>query len=350
MSRRSRLRVGVPPGPTTLPATNSAGRIWTNVLRHLEPQADLLIRDPGRGRRVDVWLCDGHQGPLDVRAPVVAHLHEAIWEAMPDRELLGDSFVATYADATAAAARAATRVVTVSGSSRDQLVDVYGLERHRIIVAHNGVDHDTYRPGLPPVDDLLTAAGGNPAVPYVLYVSTAHPRKNLNALRRAMSQLGSEGRELALVLVAGPAPDRPNPQELLEQAVAPIDGIATPVVNLAGVDDTDVARLMSHAAAFCLPSRMEGFGMAVVEAMACGAPVVVSNRGSLPEVVGDAGHVTDPSPGAIAQALARILDDPMKAAELRERSLRRAQKFTWKATAAAWLEAIRAAVGADRGG
>lgn len=343
--RRHRLRVGVPPGPMQLPSTNSVGRIWSNVVPRLESRAEIVVREPGRGRRVDVWLCDGHQGPLDVRVPVVAHLHEALWLGMPDADLLDDGFVATYAQATGDAARAAARVITVSAASRDQLVDAYGLDPAHVVVAHNGVDHDVYRPDLPPVDELLRDAGGDPTVPYVLYVSTVHPRKNLQALRDAMAQLARDGRRVALVLVAGPAPDRASSDDLLAAAVAPIDGLATPVINLAGVDDASVARLMAHAAAFCLPSRMEGFGMAVAEAMACGAPVVVSDRGALPEIVGDAGLVAEPTATAVSDALTTILDLPLHAAELRERSLQRAARFTWDATAASWWEAIGAAVG-----
>lgn len=315
------------------------------MLPRLAQRAELLVREPGRARRVDVWLCDGHRGPLDVAAPVVAHLHEALWPGMPDWDLLGENFVATYAQATADAARAATRVITVSETSRAQLVDVYGVSPERIVVAHNGVEHDVYRPGLPPVDDLLREAGGDPEVPYILYVSTVHPRKNLPALRAATARLAAQGRDVALVLVAGPAPDRTNSDDLLAAAIAPIDGVATPVVNLAGVDDQVVARLMGHAAAFCLPSRMEGFGMAVAEAMACGTPVVVSNRGALPEIVGDAGIVTEPTAGALSGALAKALDGGARAAEMRERSLRRAARFTWDATAASWWEAVVAAVG-----
>lgn len=280
-----------------------------------------------------------------MKVPVVAHLHEALWPGMPDWDLLGEGFVATYAQATEDAARRAARVLTVSAASRDALMAAYDLDPDRVVVAHNGVDHDVYRPGLPPVDDLLADAGGDPARPYVLYVSTVHPRKNLQALRDAMARVAAEGRDAALVLVAGPAPDRANSDDLLAAATAAIAGISTPVVNLAGADDHAVARLMANAAVFCLPSRMEGFGMAVTEAMACGAPVVVSDRGALPEIVGDAGIVAEPTAESLAEALADVLDHSSRAADLRDMAIRRAARFTWDATAAAWWGAIESALG-----
>ena len=94
---------------------------------------------------------------------------------------------------------------------------------------------------------------------------------------------------------------------------------------------------MAGAAAFCLPSLYEGFGLTALEAMACGAPVVVSDRGSLPEVVGDAGIVTAPTAAAIAEALRRVLSEPELAARLSAAGPARAAEFTWARTAAGWL-------------
>jgi glycosyltransferase involved in cell wall biosynthesis len=170
-----------------------------------------------------------------------------------------------------------------------------------------------------------------------------HPRKNLDALRQAMTGLAARGFPHALVLVAGPAADRADSAALEAAALAPIPGVATPVVNLAGASDADVARLMAGAAAFCLPSLMEGFGMAVAEAMACGAPVVVSDRGALPEVVGDAGIVVPPTAEALEAALADLLGHPAAAAALGARAQARAAGFTWERTAAGFLAALEAA-------
>jgi glycosyltransferase involved in cell wall biosynthesis len=342
------LRVGVPPLLADLAPQTSVGRIWGHVIAGLrELDVPVVVAEPHRrwrAARVDVWLTDGHQGPIDVRHPVVAHLHEATWADPELRPLFEPAFLATYEGPSAAAAAAATRLITVSRSSRAQIVQAYDRDPSDIDVVPNGVDHATYRPDRPPPTFLVAAAGGEPARPYVLFVSVVHPRKNLDALRHAMSGLAARGFPHALVLVAGPAADRADSAALEAAALAPIPGVATPVVNLAGASDADVARLMAGAAAFCLPSLMEGFGMAVAEAMACGAPVVVSDRGALPEVVGDAGIVVPPTAEALETALADLLGNPTAAAALGVRAQARAAAFTWERTAAGFLAALEAAV------
>lgn len=348
---RARLRVGVPEVIRRYPPQSSAGRIWRNGLEVVGRTATVVVDDPRRRlgrlrRRVDVWLTDGHQGPLDVRVPVVAHLHEASWSVPELRPLFEPGFLEQYEAPSAAAAAAASVVLTVSRSSAEQIVREYGVPEDRVVVAHNGVDHDVYRPGRPGAEALIDAAGGDGRAPYVLFVSTLHPRKNLAALRGAMAELARRGLPHRLVLVAGPAPDRAEQAQLEAAATAPIPGTDAPVVNLAGVDDASVAALMSGAAAFCLPSLMEGFGMAVAEAMACGAPVVVSDTGALPEVVGSAGVVCEPTVEALAEALHPVLTDPHVAARLRARSLARARDFSWSAMGARWCEALDLAVSA----
>ncbi|MDZ7734096.1 MAG: glycosyltransferase [Acidimicrobiia bacterium] len=332
---------------TTLPPTTSVGRIWRHGLGELERHVRIRVVDrPGRGRRrsrVDVWLSDGHQGPLDVSAPVVAHFHEAAW-ADPDlRPLMDPAFVAHYEASSAAAARSATRLLTISRSSQAQIQEAYGLPADRIHLAPLGVDHDVYHPGLPPPDDLLARAGGDARNPYVLFVSTVHPRKNLAVLRDALALLASDGLTPSLVLVAGPAADRPDSADLERRAVAPIPGSTHPPVNFAGASDHDVARLMAGATTFCLPSLMEGFGMAVAEAMACGAPPVVSDRGSLPEVVGDAGIVTSVDAHGVAAGLRAVLTSTERREALAAAAVRRAAGYTWSGMADRWYEAILAA-------
>jgi len=341
--------VGVPEVIRRYPPQSSAGRIWRNGLAVVGRSATVVVDDPGRRlgrlrRRVDVWLTDGHQGPIDAAAPVVAHLHEAAWSAPELRPLFEPGFLEQYEAPSAAAAAAASVVLTVSHASAGQIVREYGVPEDRVVVAHNGVDHAVYRPGRPGAEALIDAAGGDGRAPYVLFVSTLHPRKNLAALRDAMAELVRRGLPHRLVLVAGPAPDRAEQADLEAAATAPIPGTDEPVVNLAGVDDASVAALMGGAAAFCLPSLMEGFGMAVAEAMACGAPVVVADAGALPEVVDGAGVVCEPTAAALAAALHPVLTDPEVAARMRARSLIRAQDFSWSAMGARWCEALELAV------
>ena len=343
--RRRALRVGVPTPLLQLPARSSVARIWGAALPRLGRSCRVRPVDPAASRRprVDVWLSDGHQGPLPVEEPVVAHFHEAAWDHPEVAGLLDPAFVARYAPPSAAAAAAATRLLTVSETSRRQLVAAYGVDPARVLVAHNGVDLHLHRPGLLGAADVVARAGGDPSRPYVLFVGTVHPRKNLAVLRQAMAELAAAGQPHALVLVAGPAPDRTDSAALAAAATLPIAG--RPVVNLAPLGDHDLARVLCGASALCLPSLMEGFGLPVLEAMACATPVVVSDRGALPEVVGDAGVVVEPTAAAVARGLRSVLEDPHRAAALGRRGRERALGFSWDAMVEVWLEALRQAAG-----
>lgn len=342
------LRVGFPPQVLDYPSASGVGKMWRHVLAELAHDVDLVAAEPGRRSRrrsgtragVEVWLHDGHLGPLPVPGPVVAELHEASWHLPDTRRFVDEAFVATYEAPSRAAAVAATRIVTLSECSRGQIVDAYGVARERVVVAHLGVDHAIFNPGAGDARPLITGAGGDPERPYVLFVSQLHPRKNLDALRGAMTRLVLSGHPHQLVIVGGPPVDRAESAGLVRAATAELPGAPGRIVHLRDLDEPDLARVMAGAAAFCLPSFMEGFGLTVLEAMACGAPVVVSDRGPLPEVVGDAGVVAAPAPDSLAAALEAVLDDPGHARALRRASVARSAAFTWPATAACWRRAI----------
>ena len=340
---RRALRVGVPAELFHLPPHTSVARIWQAALPRLERTLRVRPADPRANRRprVDVWLTDGHQGPIPVPEPVVAHFHEAAWEEPELARFLDPGFVERYAAPSRAAARAARRLLTVSESSRRQLVSAYGVDPAHVLVAHNGVDLDVHRPGLIGAAELIARAGGDPSRPYVLYVGTLHPRKNLAALRQAMADVAGAGHPHALVLVAGAAPDRADSSDLGAAATLPIAGHR--VVNLAPLGDRELAAVVSAASVLCLPSFMEGFGLPVLEAMACATPVVVADRGALPELVGDAGVVVAPTAADVAAGLRRVLEDPHLAASLATRGRQRARAFTWDAMTEVWLQALQAA-------
>jgi glycosyltransferase involved in cell wall biosynthesis len=305
--------------------------VWRSTLAELQRLARLRTVHPGAGARTDVWMADGHAPPLDVPRPVVALIHEAPWHTP---ELVADmtcEFRDTMERESRETAQRATRIVTPSEASRAQVADTLGVDAERVDVVPHGVDRARFRPD---------RGSGRLRVgqPYVLFVSQLHPRKNLGALREAMSRLGSER---ALVIVAGPARDRSDSSELAADAFAPIPGVR--VVRVDAPSDTELASLMADSDAFCLPSRFEGFGLTALEAMACGAPVVCSDRGALPEVVGEAAVVTAPDADSVEQGLRRVLEDPGLAERLRAAGRRRAAGFTWERTALGWLRSLQRA-------
>ncbi len=321
------------------------GKVWQRTLSCLADRADIVELGggrrwmPARHRRVDVVLADGHDELPETEAPVVGVIHEAGWHTPELRALLHPAFLAGIEQRTARAVRGAARVVTPSESSRRDVVALYDLDAAAVHVVPYGVDA-TFADG---------ASRGVPAMqpPYVLFAAMLHPRKNLAVLRRAMALLAADGFDHRLVVAGRPAVDGSDVAAITDQATAELPGLPGRVVFAGEPSDADLAALMAAAAAYCLPSLYEGFGLTVLEAMSCATPVVVSDRGALPEVVGEAGLVVAPEAEAVAGALRAILADPQRAAALAEAGRARASRFRWERTADGWLEVARAAARAS---
>jgi glycosyltransferase involved in cell wall biosynthesis len=165
--------------------------------------------------------------------------------------------------------------------------------------------------------------------PYLLYVGGLNGRKNIEGLLAAFAEVRRSHPRLALV-IAGKRQWRVGG---IDKVLQNLD-IEAQVHFTGYVADADLPGLYGGAAAFVFPSLYEGFGLPVLEAMACGAPVITSNVSSLPEVAGDAALLIDPrNSGAIATAIRRVLEDPHVASTLRLRGLARAAEFTWERTA-----------------
>ena len=178
---------------------------------------------------------------------------------------------------------------------------------------------------------------------FVLWLGTIEPRKNLPRLLDAFTRLDRD--DVELVIAGG---------EGWNDELAAIERRSPAGVRRIGfVPPADLAALYASAAVFCFPSRQEGFGLPVLEAMAQGTPVVTSAGTATAEVVGDAGLTVDPDdPSAIAGALASLLDDPVRARRLGAEGKRRAEThFTWNRTASGLVDAYREAIEfADREG
>jgi glycosyltransferase involved in cell wall biosynthesis len=335
------LRVGVPGNLLMLAPSGGHGKVWRRVVGELRQRARIVElggrhrwRPSGSGR-VDVVLANGHDDLPATTVPVVVQVHEAGWFSPELSDLLDAGFLAHIAPRTERAVLAADRVIVPSGRSRIDLIAQYGLDPAKVRAVPHGADT-----GFGPA----AAAGTElPPGPYVLYAASLHPRKNLPGLRDAVAMLAADGFPHRLVIAGGPAPDRADSSDLERGAQAELAGFPGRVTRIMQPSDAELAGLMAGAAAFCLPSLYEGFGLTALEAMACGAPVVVSDRGSLPEVVGEAGVVTEPTPTAIADALRRVLSDPELARRLSAAGRARAAQFTWARTAAGWLAVLREA-------
>jgi glycosyltransferase involved in cell wall biosynthesis len=344
------LDVAVPADRSRMDPRTGAGRVWHSVLPRLAPAARVRRRSPRRRfglRTPDVWLAPGHEGPLEVAQPVVVVVHGTAWNLEPEavRELVPREYAERFVAATEATLRTADWVVVPSEYARRGLVEGSGFDPARVAAIPHGVDLGVFHPG---------RAGGRATVaralqedrPYVLFASIPSIRqKNLAALREAMALLAAQGLPHALVIAGGTAGGE-TPEELAA-IDAELPGAPGRSVWLGHVDDATLAGLMAGADAFCLPSLLESFGLTALEALASGAPVVVSDRGALPEVVGDAALIAEPSAEALAAALERVLTDHALANLLREDGRARAEGFPWERTAAGWLEVLQRAARAS---
>ena len=224
------------------------------------------------------------------------------------------------------AVRRARLVLTGSRHSAGEIATRLGVPPERIRVTPYGVG-DRFRPV--PVD---------PGEPYVLCVGTLEPRKNLAGAVAAFEAVSASFPEHRLVVVGGRGWKRGGLERALGTSAARID-------RRGYVSDEELVRLYSGADCFLFPTLGEGFGFPILEAMACGAPVVTSDRDGLPELAGGAAVLADPEDAeGLASALASVLSSAERRADLRERGIERSGSFSWaecaRLTVAAYREAL----------
>jgi glycosyltransferase involved in cell wall biosynthesis len=344
-----RLLVGVPVDRLRMDPHTGAGRVWHSVLSRLRKRVRLrTTASAGRGiarwprRRPEVWLAPGHEGPLWRDEPVVAVVHGSVW--MLDKEawqLVPRAFAEPFAASTEATLRSASFAIVPSEYTRRGLTDGFGMPEERVFVVPHGVEAEAFSPARRGGRKLVSKALGEER-PYVLFASIPSiPQKNLSALKEAVARLAERGLPHALVIAGGTAGG--ESREDLDEIAADIRGFGGRLAWLGHVGDLELAGLMAEADAFCLPSLFESFGLTALEAMACGAPVVVSNRGALPEVVGDAAILSEPTPDELETALSRVLTDEALARHLRAAGRARAESMTWDRTADGWLAVLHRA-------
>jgi alpha-1,3-rhamnosyl/mannosyltransferase len=224
--------------------------------------------------------------------------------------------------------RRADRVVAVSSNVLGELVEQFNVPEEDVAVISPAVDTTRFRPRSEQEIRRIADSYGLDA-PYILYTGTLEPRKNIVGLLNAYAALPPALRErYQLVLVGGKGwRDSRIKQRLDELAELPIR-------TTGYVPDADLPAIYSGAELFVYPSFYEGFGMPPLEAMACGVPVITSDRSSLPEIVGDAAIMISPDDTrALSDAMGLVLCDAALSSSMRERGLRQAQSFTWARSA-----------------
>ncbi|MEJ2148004.1 MAG: glycosyltransferase family 1 protein [Chloroflexota bacterium] len=300
-------------------------RLWTHVgLRHAL-----------RSDRPDVLFVPAHvvPWPNTMGVPAVVTIHDLGYLYYPEKHPLLSRLYLNWS--TRHSARTARRVIAVSKATAHDLVALNGVPEEKIRVVYSGVDKI-----LKPVKDeaqieRLRQRLGIPG-PYLLHVGSLQPRKNLTRLLEAFDQIKNTAGPLTLVLAGQHGWEYHRFEERIKQM-----GLNGRVILPGYVPDEDLAALYSGALIYVFPSLHEGFGFPVLEAMACGTPVVCANTSSLPELVGDAAMTVAPSDVyGMSEALLRLLNDRSLRQDLIKRGIERAGMFTWEACARHTLEVL----------
>lgn len=233
-------------------------------------------------------------------------------------------------------------IIADSAFTKSEILKHLRYPEEKIEVIHLGVNHEKFKPTRPD-PHVLIRHGIWPDEKYLLYVGVEHPRKNLEGAIKAFYKVKKKLKRVKFVKVGKPS--WLGARRRLQTLVQALD-LVNDVVFTEYVKDNELVQIYCGAQAFVFPSFYEGFGLPVLEAMACGTPVVASNTSSLPEIVGNAALTVEPLDiDAMADAMYAVLSNSGLRYDLARRGLKRASPFTWERTAKRVLgvyEAIQA--------
>jgi len=276
--------------------------------------------------------------PLRAACPVTVTVHDATFFTEPEH--YDKSKRTFFRSAIKTSLRRAARVIVPSKATRDELIRLLDADPTRIDVAYHGVDHEAFH--VPSEDEKarVRARLGLGETPYIAFLGAKEPRKNVPNLIRGWV-LAVDGRDPApaLVIAGGSGHD-----DEIDQSVAAVPANLR-ILRPGYLRYTDLPGYLGGALVAAYPSHGEGFGLPVLEAMACGAPVLTTPRLSLPEVGGDAVAYTGESPDEIARDLGSLLADEARRMTLAKAGVERAKEFNWESSAEVHLVAWTRAIG-----
>jgi glycosyltransferase involved in cell wall biosynthesis len=276
--------------------------------------------------------------PPALSRPSIITIHDLAFEREP--ECAVPSLRSYLQRVVPRAARRATRVVAVSENTKRDVMDLYGIPEEKISVIYEGVATSLrQRPGSYVAKTLVARLGI--AEPFILAVGTIEPRKNYPRLLDAYAVLRQRGLGRRLVIAGSPG-------WMYQPVFDRIRDLGlTESITLLRPSDDDLACLYAAADAFVYPSLYEGFGIPALEALSAGVPSAVTARSALPEVVGDAALLFDPTDvDAMADSIEGLLEDRTLAARLREAGPKQAAKFSWSRAAEQTVDLYRSIAGA----
>jgi len=275
--------------------------------------------------------------PLRAGCPVTVTVHDATFFTEPEH--YDKSRRTFFRSAIKTSLRRAARVIVPSKATRDELIRLLDADPNCIDVAYHGVDMHAFHPPTPEEKARVRARLGLGTTPYVAFLGAKEPRKNVpNLIRGWAAAVGEWPTPPALVIAGGQGHD-----DEIDQAVSEVPAHLR-LLRPGYLRYADLPGFLGGALVAAYPSYGEGFGLPILEAMACGAPVLTTPRLSLPEVGGDAVAYTGPRPDEIARDLAALLHDESRRESLAKAGADRAKDFTWESSGevhlAAWARAV----------
>lgn len=299
-------------------------KLWTQWRLPL----DLYTHFP----RPDVFFTPSHYAPRFSPVPTVVSVMDLSYLHFP--ELFAKKDLVQLKQWTAYSVRNAKKILTISASSKNDIIKAYGVSEDRVIVTYPGIKESiTLTPHVYSMNELQAKYGISKH--FILFVGTLQPRKNIGRLIEAFNKViksKSENphmKDLQLVIVG-------KRGWLYEEILAKPKEleIGDRVTFLENINDEELALFYKNALCYVLPSLYEGFGLPVLEAMQRGCPVIISNISSLPEAGGEAALYVDPkNVSDIAQKIEQLVTDEKLRKQLKEKGFEQVKKFSWEKTA-----------------
>lgn len=285
--------------------------------------------------KIDILLSAGMTAPFFCPIPSVLVLHDLQHVNQPRNYPL--HYLLILRSIIYASAKRVDGIIAISRQVKDDIVRLYHIPPEKIEVVHHGVDHNAFTNTETQHDAAAMRARYGLPERYILYAASSLPHKNHERLFQAFADIRRRVPGLKLVLSGA----RDKGESALTQKIKAM-GLDQDILTLGWIPFEDVPALLRASAAFIFPSLHEGFGLPVIEAMACGVPVVCSNIEPLPEIAGEAALFVNPySPSSIADGIITVLTDQTMRDNLVQKGLVRANEFTWEATARKTLQFMK---------
>ncbi len=290
------------------------------IYKHLSIPSDLLLS----GRRIDFFHFLYNAPSLWMPCPFVVTVHDVSFKHVPNMISIKDRWSLNIQFHLRL--RKAKKIITVSQNSKDDIIKYYGIPEHKIVVIYEGVD-SSFRVISDREEKRAIAIKYNLPDKFILYVGTYLPHKNLETLLYAYHDL-KQHRKISHALVF--AGKKARNFEAISNLISNLD-LTDDVKTIGFVPEEDLPCLYNLADVFVFPSLYEGFGLPLLEAMACGTPVLASDASCLPEIGGDGALYFSPrNKNEIAEKIYALLSNGTMRTELIERGCNRSQLFSWR--------------------